>query len=236
MSKQRRKPHVFLNMAMSLDGKISTRDDTGPRFTGSADKVRLREIRTRADAILVGAGTIVADDPTFTERGIYKDKRVQRGMSPQPIKVVVSGTGSVPESARMFQPNGAQALVFTSTRIVPNRLKILKRVADAVHIVGDEQVDFFQIIEILARTYHVKSLLIEGGGQVNFAMFRENLIDEVYLTLSPRVIGGCNVPTPVGGEGFNFVDLIDLELLDHRVVNSEIFLHYRVVHNNRENS
>ena len=228
MSNQRRKPHVFLNMAMSLDGKISTRDGTGPRFTGSADKVRLREIRTRADAILVGAGTIVADDPTFTEDGIYKDERVQRGLSPQPIKVVVSGTGSVPESALVFQPNGAPALVFTTKRIPANRLKILDSVADDVHIVGDEEVDFPQIVEILARTYGVKNLLIEGGGQVNFAMFREHLIDEIYLTLSPRIIGGRDVPTPVGGEGFNFIDLIELKLLDHHVVGSEIFLHYRV--------
>ena len=117
---------------MSLDGKISTRDGTGPRFTGSADKVRLREIRTRADAILVGAGTILADNPTFTEDGIYKDERVQRGMSLQPIKVVVSGTGSVPESARMFHPNGAPALVFTTARITSDRLNILEEVADAV--------------------------------------------------------------------------------------------------------
>lgn len=234
MSDWLRKPHVFLNMAMSLDGKISTRDGTGPRFTGSADKVRLREIRTRADAILVGAGTILADNPTFTEDGIYKDERVQRGMSPQPIKVVVSGTGSVPESARMFHPNGAPALVFTTARITSDRLKILEKVADAVHIIGDEEVDFPRIVEILARTYRVKHLLIEGGGQVNFAMFRAHLIDEVYLTLSPRIIGGRDVPTPVGGEGFNFIDLIELELLDHRVFNSEIFLHYRVVHNNRE--
>ena len=221
---------------MSLDGKISTRDGTGPRFTGSADKVRLREIRTRADAILVGAGTIVADDPTFTEDGIYKEERVQRGLSPQPIKVVVSGTGSVPESALMFQPNGAPALVFTTERVPANRLRILKSVADAVHIVGDDGVDFTQIVEILARTYGVKSLLIEGGGHVNFAMFRAHLIDEVYLTLSPRIIGGRDVPTPVGGEGFNFGDLINLELLDHHVVNNDIFLHYRVVNNNPENT
>ncbi len=236
MSDQSHKPHVFLNMAMSLDGKISTRDDKGPRFTSDADKVRLREIRTLADAILVGARTIVADDPTFTEHGIYKDERVQRGMSPQPIKVVVSGTGSVPESARMFQPNGAPALVFATKHIGSNRQEILGKVADAVHIVGDKEVDFPQIVEILAQTYGVRNLLIEGGGQVNFAMFRAHLIDEVYLTVSPRVIGGRDVPTPVGGVGFNFADLIDLELLDHRVVNNDIFLHYRVNHNNRENT
>ena len=236
MADQSLKLHVFLNMAMSLDGKISTRDNKGPRFTSDADKVRLREIRTLADAILVGARTIVADDPTFTEHGIYKNERVRRGMSSQPIKVVVSGTGSVPESARVFQPNGALALVFATKRIASNRRDILGKVADEVHVVGDTEVDFSQMVEILAQTYGVRNLLIEGGGQVNFAMFRAHLIDEVYLTLSPRVIGGRDVPTPVGGEGFNFGDLIDLELLDHHVVNNDIFLHYRVVHNSPENT
>ncbi|MDE0301352.1 MAG: dihydrofolate reductase family protein [Candidatus Poribacteria bacterium] len=236
MSNQSYRPHVFLNMAMSIDGKISTRDGTGPRFTGTADEVRLREIRTHADAILVGAGTIISDDPTFTEDGIYKDERVQRGLSPQPIKVVVSGSGSVPESARMFEPNGAPALVFTTTRIPSNRKKMLDNAADAVHIVGDDEVDFTQIVELLGRDYNVKNLLIEGGGQVNFAMFREQLIDEVYLTLCPRVIGGRDVPTPVEGAGFDFIDLIELELLDHRIVEGENFLHYRVVHRNRENA
>jgi 2,5-diamino-6-(ribosylamino)-4(3H)-pyrimidinone 5'-phosphate reductase len=134
----------------------------------------------------------------------------------------------VPEFARMFQPNGAPALVFTTKRIAANRLKILDSVADAVYSVGNEEVDFLQIVETLAQVYRVKNLLIEGGGQVNFAMFREQLIDEVYLTLSPRVIGGHDVPTPVEGQGFNFVDLIKLELLNHHVVGNEIFLHYRV--------
>ena len=65
---------------MSLDGKITTRDGAGPRFTSKADKTRLQEIRTPADAILVGAETIIADDPTFTEHGVYKQWRVQRGI------------------------------------------------------------------------------------------------------------------------------------------------------------
>ena len=85
-------------------------------------------------------GQFFADDPTFTEHGIYKEERVQRGLSPQPIKVVVSGTGSVPESARMFQRNGAPALVFTTKRIAADRLRILREVADAIHIVGEKEV------------------------------------------------------------------------------------------------
>ena len=221
------KPHISLIMAVSLDGKISTRDGAGPRFASEADGIRLREIRSHADAILVGAGTIIADDPTFTEHGKYKDLRLQRGLAPNPIKAVVSGGGSVPETARMFQYNGAPALVFTTERIPSYRLASLEQVAE-VHRVGETTVNFHRVIEILGELYQVKQLLIEGGGQVNFDLFEAGLIDEVYLTLCPKIIGGRDVTTSVEGDGFDFLDIVDLELLDHRAVGREIFLHYRV--------
>lgn len=222
------KPHIFLNMAMSLDGKISTRDNQGPRFTSNADKIRMGEIRSQADAILVGAATIMADDPTFTSSQLNRERRIQRGVVANPIKVVVSGSGSVSETARMFHSNGAPALVFTTERIPLHRLTRLQEVADAVYVVGATEVDFHRVVDILATEYAVQHLLIEGGGAVNFALFEAGLIDEVYLTLCPKIIGGQDVPTIVGGSGFNFFDILDLELQDHRIVNGEIFLHYRV--------
>ena len=221
------KPHTSLIMAVSLDGKISTRDGAGPRFASEADATRLREVRSHADAILVGAGTIIADDPTFTEHGKFREARLERGLAPNPIKVVVSGSGTVPETARMFQPNGAPALVFTTERIPSNRLASLQAVAE-VHCVGETSVNFRRVVQILGEAYQVKQLLIEGGGQVNFDLFRAGLIDEVYLTLCPKIIGGRDVTTSVEGDGFDFLNIVDVELLDHRAVGNEIFLHYRV--------
>ena len=220
-------PHTSLIMAVSLDGKISTRDGAGPRFASETDGIRLREIRSHTDAILVGAGTVIADDPTFTEHGKYKELRLQRCLAPNPIKAVVSGSGSVPETAQMFQPNGAPALVFTTERIPPSRLAQLQQVAE-VHCVGETTVNFRRVVEILGEVYQVKQLLIEGGGQVNFDLFRARLIDEIYFTLCPKIIGGRDVPTSVEGDGFDFLDIVDVELLDHSPVGDEIFLHYRV--------
>lgn len=221
------KPHISLIMAVSLDGKISTRDGAGPRFASEADGTRLREVRSHADAILVGAGTIIADNPTFTEHGKFRELRLERGLAPNPIKVVVSGSGSVPETARMFQPNGAPALVFTTERIPPSCLASLQEVAE-VHCVGESTVNFRRVVEILGEAYQVKQLLIEGGGQVNFDLFRAGLIDEVYLTLCPKIIGGRDVTTSVEGDGFDFLNIVEAELIDHRTVGNEIFLHYRV--------
>ena len=225
------KPHIFLNMAMSLDGKITTRDNQGPRFTSNADKIRMGEIRSQADAILVGAATIIADDPTFTSSPSNMERRIQRGAVANPIKVVISGSGSVSGTARMFHSNGAPALVFTTECIPPYRLKRLQDVADEVYVVGETEVDFQRVIDILATGYAVQQLLVEGGGAVNFALLEAGLIDEVYLTLCPKIIGGRDVPTIVEGSGFNFFDILDLELQDHQIVNGEIFLHYRIRRN-----
>ena len=221
------KPHTSLIMAVSLDGKISTRDGAGPRFASAADAIRLREVRSHADAILVGAGTIIADDPTFTEHSKYKELRIQHGLAPNPIKVVVSGSGNVPETARMFQPSGAPALVFTTERIPANRLASLQQVAE-VHCVGETTVNFRRVVEILGEVYQVEQLLIEGGGQVNFDLFQAGLIDEIYLTLCPKIIGGRDVTTSVEGDGFDFLDIVNVELMDYRTVGDEFFLHYRV--------
>ena len=127
----------------------------------------------------------------------------------------------------MFQPNGAPALVFTTERIPSSRLASLQGVAE-VHCVGETTVNFRRVVEILGEAYQVKQLLIEGGGQVNFDLFRAGLIDEVYLTLCPKIIGGRDVTTSVEGDGFDFLNIVDVELLDHRAVGNEIFLHYRV--------
>ncbi|MYE91609.1 hypothetical protein F4X33_21730 [Candidatus Poribacteria bacterium] len=221
------KPHTSLIMAVSLDGKISTRDNAGPRFASEADGIRLREVRSHADAILVGSGTIIADDPTFTEHGKYRELRLQRGLAPNPIKVVVSGSGNVPETARIFQPNGATALVFTTERIPANRLASLQQVAE-VHCVGETTVNFRRVVDILGEVYKVEQLLIEGGGQVNFDLFQAGLIDAIYLTLCPKIIGGRDVTTSVEGDGFDFLDIVDVELMDYRTVGDEFFLHYRV--------
>jgi riboflavin biosynthesis pyrimidine reductase len=161
---------IFLNMVMTLDGKITTRDGAGSKFASQADQERMLQIRSEADAIIIGAGTAIADNPTFDD---------------------------------------------------------LHKVAE-IHVVGKSEVDFTRIVEILTKEYDVKQLLIEGGGQVNFVAFKAGIVNEVFLTLSPKIAGG-NIQTMVEGTGFDFDSLVELELLNFQTVASEVFLHYRVI-------
>ena len=181
-----------------------------------------------ADAIIIGARTAIDDNPTFDLPEKYRRSR-KIGLASNPIKAVISGRGSIPSTLKMFTSNDSQAVVFTTDQINSGQYNSLHKVAD-VHVVGKLEVDFTQIAKILVKEYNVKQLLIEGGGQVNFAAFQADIVDEVFLTLSPKIAGG-NIQTIVEGTGFDFNNLIELELLNHQKVSSEIFLHYRVVKN-----
>ena len=215
-------------MVMTLDGKITTRDGSGPKFASQADQERMMQLRSEADAIIIGARTAIDDNPTFDLPEKYRRSR-KNGLASNPIKAVISGRGSIPPTLKMFNSNDSQAVVFTTDQINSGQYNSLHKVAD-VHVVGKLEVDFTQIAKILVKEYNVKQLLIEGGGQVNFAAFQADIVDEVFLTLSPKIAGG-NIQTIVEGTGFDFNNLIELELLNHQKVSSEIFLHYRVVKN-----
>ena len=219
---------TFLNMVMTLDGKITTRDGSGPKFASQADQERMMQLRSEADAIIIGARTAIDDNPTFDLPEKYRRSR-KNGLASNPIKAVISGRGSIPSTLKMFTSNDSQAVVFTTDQINSGQYNSLHKVAD-VQLVGKLEVDFTQIAKILVKEYNVKQLLIEGGGQVNFAAFQADIVDEVFLTLSPKIAGG-NIQTIVEGTGFDFNNLIELELLNHQKVSSEIFLHYRVVKN-----
>ena len=219
---------TFLNMVMTLDGKITTRDGSGPKFASQADQERMMQLRSEADAIIIGARTAIDDNPTFDLPEKYRRSR-KNDLASNPIKAVISGRGSIPSTLKMFNSNDSQAVVFTTDQINSDQYNSLHKVAD-VHMVGKLEVDFTQIAKILVKEYNVKQLLIEGGGQVNFAAFQADIVDEVFLTLSPKIAGG-NIQTIVEGTGFDFNNLIELELLNHQKVSSEIFLHYRVVKN-----
>ena len=218
---------IFLNMVMTLDGKITTRDGAGSKFASQADQERMLQIRSEADAIIIGAGTAIADNPTFDLPAEYRTNRADKRIASNPIKAVISGRGSVPSTLKMFNSNDSPALVFTTDQIKSNQYNDLHKVAE-IHVVGKSEVDFTRIVEILTKEYDVKQLLIEGGGQVNFAAFKAGIVNEVFLTLSPKIAGG-NIQTMVEGTGFDFDSLVELELLNFQTVASEVFLHYRVI-------
>lgn len=212
-------------MAMSADGKIATDNRAVSTFSSGRDHEHLYGLRATADAVMSGARTVDLNNYTLgpgAER--FRKLRLRRGLAEYSLRVIVSGSGSVNPHAEIFRHRFSPILVLTSERAPARALNQLRAVADEVKIVGDEEVDFPAALRWLRREWKVKRLLCEGGGELNGALFRAGLVDELHLTICPRVIGGRTAPTISDGLGFaKLADAFRLQLRSTRRVGDELF-------------
>ena len=221
-------PVVTLIVAMSADGKITTRDDAGPRFTAPSDKALLRRLRGECDAVVVGAATITNDDPAYPLPADVRQKRREAGRTETPIRAVISGRATVPPTSRMFRGHDSPALTFVGMGAAADAVAALAEVSEVVRSAHPTQVAPALILDVLATRHGVRKVLLEGGAELNFSFLQAGRIDEAYVTVSPWFVGGRGVPSPIGGAGLNFSEITPLELRALRVEDGEAYLHYRV--------
>lgn len=209
------RPRVIINAAMSVDGKIALADGKPVRISNEEDFRRVHRLRAEVDAILVGIGTVLMDDPKLT---VNPD--VARG--PHPLRVVIDSDGRTPQGAHVLDGT-APTLIVTSEetdRTFPNA-QVLRA--------GKDDVDLGVLLEELARR-GVKTLLVEGGGTVIWSFLREGLADELKIFVGSRVLGGHAGPSLAGGRGalsFNDAPRLRLQRLDR--LGDGVLLEYTVV-------
>ncbi len=218
---------VSLVVATSADGKVSTRDDGGPRFSSQEDKRFLTRLRSRADAVVLGARTVANDDPSFRLPAALQEERRLSGRWPTPMRAVVSGRGSVRPTARLFEGHESPALVFVGTDVGQEAVDGLSGVASVCRCGEGVRVDPRGLLEVLRQEYGVRRVLLEGGPEVSGAFLDADLIDEMYVTVCPVLIGGRDVPSAIAGDGLPLSAIRRLRLLDVRT-ESEVYLHYAV--------
>lgn len=218
------RPWVLVNMAMSADGKIATANRAIHTFGSPRDLAHLYELRATADAVMCGART-VALDATLGPGGLkYRRLRVRRGLAEYPLRVVVSGSGSVDPTLPVFAARFSPILVLTTTRASPARLRRLAKVADEVIVAGEAEVDFAAALAHLRRHRGVRRLLCEGGGELNDALFRADVVDELHLTIGPFIFGGRDAPTLADGRGVDRLAAArQFRLVRQRRVGDELF-------------
>ncbi|MBI5821631.1 MAG: dihydrofolate reductase family protein [Verrucomicrobia bacterium] len=226
-----KRPFVLLNMAMTLDGKTSTVERQPTDWTSKRDKHHLIELRATADAVMVGARTAETDRTSLSIPDVRRQRaRLSRGKPPHPLRVIVSGNGSFRENIRAFERQVSPILIFTSRRAPRAKLDRLARLPDVhVYIVGERDVDVPLMLDILARDWKVRRLLCEGGASLNWSLFVAHAVDEVFITLCPRVFGGANAPTLVDGVGFPRNAILNAKLLCCERKGQELFLRYRIL-------
>ena len=219
------RPRCLLNVAMSLDGKIASSRRELPSFASRADRRMMDRIRARADAVLVGAGTLrAADFPLRIRSAALRKERLASGRPEQPLNVLLSSSLAVPLRGRFLCSPDMRRLVVTTREAPSSRIRFLRGSADVL-ILGRKRVP----LPLLMRKLHalgIRELLLEGGGETNAAFFRQQLVDEIYLTLCPVVIGGATSPTPADGRGFSPEEFAHFRLVSLRREGGEIFLHY----------
>lgn len=207
---------VVINFAMSADGKIALKSRRQTAISDEADKKRVHELRSVSDAILVGIGTVLSDDPKLT----VNEKYVKGARNP--LRVVLDSQGRTPSDALVLN-GAAQTLIVTSegcSKSFPN--------AGVVRC-GKDEVDIERLLEILEGR-GVRSLLVEGGSEVIWSFLEKRLADEVHMYIGSMVIGGDSAPTPAGGHGAADEDgIIPLALMSCETVGEGILLKYEVV-------
>jgi 2,5-diamino-6-(ribosylamino)-4(3H)-pyrimidinone 5'-phosphate reductase len=222
-------PFVFVNIAITADGKIAPANRHFVPFTSKRDQTNLLELRTEADAVMSGARTVDLTGVTLGTGGEkYRRKRVKKGLAEQPIRVVPSGSGTLDPNAEIFKRGSAPLIILTTQR-GERRLSKVRELADEVKSFGKDRLDFLAAFRWLREKWNVKRLLCEGGGEINAALFEADLVDELHLTISPTtILGGRNAPTLSDGNGIsNLADAKKFRIHSKRRIGDELFLVYR---------
>jgi 2,5-diamino-6-(ribosylamino)-4(3H)-pyrimidinone 5'-phosphate reductase len=223
-------PFVFLNLAMTADGKIASANRVIPSPGSPRDIARMMELRTHADAVLSGARTVDLNDANLGTGGAkYRRMRLRRGLAEYNIRIIVSGSGSIDPNAGIFKKKQfSPVIVLTTGRISKWRLQTLQRLATDVKGFGDDEIDFRAAFAWLRKKWKVKRLLCEGGGEVNGALFRARLVDELHLTICPYIFGGQDAPTICDGKGIaRLKDAFQMKLRSMKRLGDELFLVFR---------
>jgi riboflavin-specific deaminase-like protein len=222
-------------MAMTADCKIATANRAVSSFGSKRDLEHLYELRATADAVMAGARTLDLNQILLGPGGEHFMKmRLKNGLGEYSLRVIVSGSGTIDPNAAIFQKRFSPIVLFTTERASQAKLKRLSALADNVLVCGKTEIDFDQALRWLREKWNVKRLLCEGGGELNSALFRAGLVDEINLTICPKIFGGRSAPTIAEGEGIRRLACAARpELKSFHRVGDELFLVYRGKHRNQ---
>ena len=214
---EKSKPYVILSAATSVDGKIATRTGDS-NLSSKQDKVRLHKLRSKVDAILVGKNTVLLDNPLLTVR-------YARGKNP--IRIILDSKGTISKKSKILQTSDKiPTIIAVSKTISKSNYDKLCKFPVEIITAGKNSVDIKLLLKKLSNK-KINTILVEGGGTVNWEFIKHNLFDELIITLSPFLIGGNDAISFVQGKGFKKIsNSPNLHLKSIKRLKNHIVLYY----------
>lgn len=221
-----RLPFALINMAVTADGKIATANRAVSSFGSARDRENLFELRATADAVMSGAGTVGSGKVMLGPGAMrFRRRRVRNGLSEFNIRVIVSGSGGINPDAEIFKHRFSPIIVLCSERAPKRAVDRLRELGAEVKICGRREIDFLAAFRWLREKWGVRRLLCEGGGEVNDALFRAGLVQEVHTTICPIIFGGRTAPTMAEGIGVKkLADAAQFRLKSMKRAGEELFV------------
>ena len=209
--------HIILSAAISIDGKISTRSNDS-KFSSKEDIIRLHKLRSKVDAILIGKNTLLRDDPLLT---------VRHTKGKNPVRIILDSKGTISKNSKIIKTSDKiPTIIAVSKKISKVNLSKLKKLPVEVIISGENSVNLKSLIKKLS-TKKIQTLLVEGGGTVNWEFIKNNIFDELIITLSPYLIGGNNATSLVEGNGFaKIINSPNLKLKSVKRLKNHLVINY----------
>jgi len=231
---------IVLNAATSIDGKIATvNGDT--KISSALDLKRVHGLRRKADVILVGISTVINDDPLLTIRYGMNKKGTKN-----PIRIIIDSRARIPLHSKIVKTaNQIETRVVVTSKAPFKNLKKLEERGLKIIVLdqrtakdeeggedkredNEEKVDLKKLFDQLENE-GISNVLVEGGGEINWSIIKNNLFDEIIVTISPLIIGGKKAISLVGGEGYKSInESVKIKLSRvQKKSNGEIILYYK---------
>jgi 5-amino-6-(5-phosphoribosylamino)uracil reductase len=230
MPKRSQRPFVSATFAMTVDGKITTRNFGPVDFTSREDKLHLFRQRALADAVLIGHSTLKRDNVRLGLPDDLKTGRLKRGQIQAPLRVIVSNEGKIEAELKIFRsdPAAAGPILIFSTKRMPRKFRSQLRGVAKLHLSNSEDVDLAEMLRSLRRDYRVRRVACEGGPILFRSLLELGLVDELNLTIAPYLFGGAEAPTLTGLSKKFLPASVHWVMTSMRVVGDECFLTYRI--------
>lgn len=211
-----KKPFVIMKAGISIDGKIATSSGESKWITSERSRLHSHELRNRMSGIMVGINTVLSDDPSLTYRGEHKGK--------DPLRIIIDSTLKVPFESKVIKYNNNNTIVacVENTDLIKKE-KLEKMGVKIIETKSKKgKVDLQEVVEKLGKE-KIDSILLEGGGTLNFSALKEGIVDKVRFYIAPKIIGGENSKNSVSGQGFyNLDDCVNLKDMSYEQMGNEM--------------